>query len=155
MNDSLNLIVQELNKFNLSIKNTLNQKNISNTGEAANSLRVEKGIDYGRSLGIFYLEFLDKGRGPGKFPPVKEIRNWVITKLKISDSKQVESITYLVSKKIAKLGTIIFQDNSKGLEIDKKIDVLRKSIRINLSRNVKTDINRKLNKYYKKRILKI
>ncbi len=88
-----------------------------NSGAAANSLEV----DGNKLLGNDYIYYLDKGRAPGKFPPVQPIRDWVRNKLGVEDS-QVNSVSYLVGRKIANEGTEIFKDNSKGIRLDELVD---------------------------------
>ena len=108
-------------KFNDSIRTDLSTKKIDTKGIASNSLRVESDLNSVRSLGIFYLEYLDRGRPPGKFPPVDVIREWV-------NSKPVEINPYLVGRKIAREGTEIFKNPSKGIMLNTKIRKLMEEI---------------------------
>lgn len=150
MRPEIQAIINEVEKFNDSIRDALNSKNISDTGEAANSLRVEFGDDFVRSIGIFYLEFLDTGRAPGKFPPKEPIERWVKSKLGKTDSDpDFDGIVFVIQRKIAKLGTAIFINNSKGIELDKKIVALRKSLNMAISNSVKVEINQRLNRFKK------
>lgn len=69
--------------------------------------------------GAKYAEFVEFGRGPGKFPPPPEIEKWLVKsrqgrrvvtgvkrKFKIKKRETaVKSATYLVSRKIAQKGT--------------------------------------------------
>ena len=148
MNEQIEVIIREVEKFNDSIKETLTAKGINDTREAANSLFVDYGNDFVRSIGIFYIEFLDTGRGPGKFPPKAPIERWVTSKLGISESDpQFNGIVYVIQRKIARLGTEIFRNNSKGLEIDKKIVTLRKNLNEAVTESVVTDMKKRLNKF--------
>lgn len=155
MSKTIELIQKEVDSFNQNIKDSLDGKNITNTGTAKNSLRIEFGEDFVRSIGIFYLEFLDTGRGKGKFPPVNKIRNWVKTKLGITEETQLNQVTFLVSRKIAKLGTEIFLNPNKGIQLDKKITELRNNINSKIGTAAKADVLQKLDKFKKIRKLKL
>lgn len=138
MSDTIDAIVKEVEKFNDSIVQALDSKNISNTREAARSIREEHGKDFVRSIGIFYLEFLDTGRAPGSFPPITPLENWARTKFGV-DEKEATSIAFAVATKIKNLGTEIFLNNSRGIELDKKIVTLRENIAdVSLDETVKS-----------------
>lgn len=109
---------KHLNKISDAIKATMSQKNLSASGAAQDSLEV----DGNKLLGNDYIYFLDKGRAPGTFPPVDNIRDWVRDKLGITEEKEINQIAYLVGRKIKKEGTEIFKDNSKGIELDSIIE---------------------------------
>ncbi|MCK5613612.1 hypothetical protein KAR91_67710 [Candidatus Pacearchaeota archaeon] len=148
MDKQIEIVIQEVEKFNDSIRDALNSKDISDTGEAARSLFVEHGKDFVQSIGIFYIEFLDTGRAPGKFPPRAPIARWVESKLGISPTDpEFNGIVYVISKKIADLGTTIFRNQGKGIELDKKIVTLRKNLTEALTESVKTTIKQKLDKF--------
>lgn len=151
MNPEIQAIINEVEKFNESIKDALNSKNISDTGEAANSLFVEYGNDFVQSIGIFYIEFLDTGRAPGKFPPKAPIESWVKSKLGKSESdSDFDGIVFVIRRKIAEIGTSIFLNNSQGIELDKKIVTLRQAVNEAVSESVKVKIKQRLNKFKNK-----
>lgn len=52
-----------------------------------------------------YVEFVEHGRRPGKFPPVDPIRKWVRRVLGITGASQIRSVAFLVARKIARNGT--------------------------------------------------
>lgn len=150
MDNQIQTIVNEVEKFNEAIRQTLNAKNINDTLEASNSLRVDFGRNFVRSIGIFYLEFLDTGRAPGKFPPYQPIADWVQSKLGKSPSdSDFDGIVFVIRKKIAEIGTTIFLNNSKGIELDKKIVTLRDAINESVAKSVKVDILQRLDKFKK------
>lgn len=150
MRPEIQSIINEVEKFNDSIRETLDSKNISDTREAANSLRVEFGDDFVRSVGIFYLEILDTGRAPGKFPPKEPIERWVKSKLGKSESDpDFNGIVFLIQRKIAQVGTAIYINNSKGIELDKKIVTLRESLNEAISESVKLEITQRLDRFKK------
>lgn len=148
MNDQIETTIKEVEKFNDSIKDALNSKNISDTGEAARSLFVEHGEDFVRSIGIFYLEFLDTGRGPGKFPPIEPLKKWAKSKFGVDD-KEATSIAFAVAHKIKKLGTTIFISNSKGIELEKKIVTLRQNLNEVLRKSTIATVKQRLDRFKK------
>jgi hypothetical protein len=150
MKAEIEAIVKEVEKFNESIKDALDSKNISDTGEAADSLYVKHGIDFVQSIGIFYLEFLDTGRGPGKFPPKEPIEDWVQGKLGKSPSdSDFDGIVFVIQRKIAEIGTSIFLNNNEGVELDKKIAKLRENINEAVAESVKLQVLKKLDRFKK------
>lgn len=142
MSDLIDITVDELERFNQEIKDTLSRKGIDTTGRASSSLRinVDEQKNSFQSIGVDYIEALDKGRGPGKFPPPDVIRQWVV-------NKPVTINPFIVGRKIAREGTEIFKDNSKGLQIDDKIEVLTGRIKERVPKGLKADILKKLNKF--------
>ncbi len=155
MSATIDMIVRELELFNQLIKNDLDGKSISNTNTAKNSLRTERGEDFARSIGIFYLEFLDTGRGGGKFPPTDVMKLWVRQKLGVTNATEINQVAFLVGRKISLLGTEIQKNPSKGIELSKKIVALRQNIREQLGIVAKADVIQVLDKFKKIRKLKL
>ena len=96
----------------------LNKENKNATGDLAKSLRVEDselgGIVSVRFKAKSYWKFVDKGRKPGKRPPIAPLERWVTTKLGITDEGSVRSIAFAIANKIKKRGikpTYIFRNN--------------------------------------------
>ncbi len=121
MSELIDNTVVLVENFNNDIKSDLSTKRIDNSGIAASSLRVDSDLKSVSSLGVFYLTFLDRGRGPGKFPPVDVIREW-------ANNKPVEINPFLIGRKIAREGTEIFKNPSKGIRLDDKIKKLKQEI---------------------------
>jgi len=140
--------ILEIERFNDSIKDALDSKNISNTREAANSLRVEFGENFVNSIGIFYLEFLDTGRGPGLPPPFEPIMRWAIMKTGQQRSELYGLVKY-VREKIASIGTEIFNNHSLGIELDKKILTLKENLSENIQLATKLEIIQGMDKFKK------
>ena len=142
-------IEKEVIKLNDSIKLELDIQDINNTGEASRSLEVKKYDNRVQSLGVFYLEFLDTGRGPGKYPPTNKIRLWVQQKLGLTDEKEINTATFLISRKIKELGTQIFEKKKKGIGLTEKTERLRKEISSKLPDLAKAEVIQRLDKYKK------
>lgn len=146
MSELIKNTIEEVNKFNDEIKSDLSNKNIDTSGNASNSIRIEDDDKSVRSLGIFYLTFLDQGRGPGKFPPPDAMAGWAIR-------KPVEINPYLIGRKIAREGTEIYKDKNKGIMLDEKRKRLQETIKKEAPKWAKTDLlkvlkveNQKINK---------
>lgn len=152
MDDEKQIISDALDKFNQSIKDALISKGIQNTGSAAKSLKVVDSGEKMQSVGNDYIELLDKGRWPGKFAPVENIRDWVQTKLGITQEEEIESVAFLVNSKIAEKGTEIYRDNSQGLQIDEKIEKLKEDLSGSFSEYAIRDVKRVLDKFKSKKI---
>ena len=60
-----------------------------------------------------YAQFVEYGRGSGKFPPVDAMRTWVKRVLRVKGVKEINSVAYLVGRKIAKNGTKAQMYNQK------------------------------------------
>jgi hypothetical protein len=99
------------------IADTIKTKGISDTGSAIDSLEVKGNT----LLGNDYIFALDKGRKPGKFPPVKNIRDWVRRKLGVKE-REVNGVAYVIGRKISEDGTRIYNDPKEGIELDKKVE---------------------------------
>ena len=111
------LTQKHLNNLKDEIIKTMQKKGMFNTGATAASLEVSGNT----LLGNEAIIYLDKGRGPGNFPPVANIRDWVREKLGIK-TKQVDRIAYLVGRKIANEGTEIYKNTALGLKLDELVE---------------------------------
>lgn len=53
-----------------------------------------------------YWYYIEHGRGPGKFPPIQAIQDWMETKHIIPrEDRTVPQVSYLIARKIAREGT--------------------------------------------------
>lgn len=144
MSKTTEIVRTVLNNFNKSIKDAIDSKGLSNTGKAKDSLRIEVKETLnkvnGKSIGVDYLEVLNTGRGPGKFPPPNKIEAW-------TETKPVEIDPFLVGRKIAREGTEIFKDKSKGIELDKLTAQAAKELTKKIAVGIAFDLQQKLNKF--------
>lgn len=148
MNNQIEAAIKEVEKFNDSIRDALDSKNISNTGEAARSIYIDFGENFVRSIGIFYLEFLDTGRAPGKFPPKEPIERWVQSKLGLSPgNSEFDGIVFVIQRKIAQLGTEIYLNKGKGIELGEKIVTLRDNLIVALRESTVLTIKQRLDRF--------
>lgn len=100
-----------------SLKRTLSVKNINDTGDASSSLSYIVKNDVLTIEGLERVLFLEFGRRPGKFPDLDAIKEWVERKLNVAE-EDVDTVAYLVGKKIQDEGTDILNNKTKGLQID-------------------------------------
>ena len=96
-------------------KRNLNQNKTNNTGTLRASGKVQKDGD-GIDAGFFaegssegYASHVEYGRGPtkkaGQIPLRTTLKAWVHRKLGIPYGKELESVTYLIARKIHRKGT--------------------------------------------------
>lgn len=138
------VIAVELVLFNESIERTMSEKNMDASGNAARSLRVDQRGYVFVSVGIDYIEYLDRGRPPGKFPPMAAIERWV-------NLKQLKIDPYVVAANIGKNGTRIFRNRELGLKLEDKTAVLQASINKVLPKFVSNQIKTAFNNALKGR----
>ena len=110
------LTEKHLNNLKRDISDAMAIKNLDSSGNASASLRV----DNNKLLGADYIYYLDQGRAPGKFPPPRNLIEWVRQKLNVTNS-EAKSAAFLIGRKISREGTAIYNDKSKGLELDELI----------------------------------
>lgn len=104
---------KHLTNLKSEIQAVMASKNLDNTGEASQSLEISGN----QLIGLDYIFYLDKGRSPGKFPPVQNLRDWVESKLGLS-SKESKSVAFLIGRKMANEGSGIYRNNAKGLQLE-------------------------------------
>ena len=137
-------VLEEIgNELIEEIRKRLSDKNINSTGTASRSLNTKVTDVKLEIKGLRYIGALDKGRSPGRFPPVDAIRDWVAQKLGISGNEN-NSIAYLIGRKIANEGTSIYQDKSKGIELESIVDMGIKLIKKRITAKLLIDTKAKI-----------
>jgi hypothetical protein len=148
-------VVKELEIFNDLIREKLKVKNLNNTFELSNSLRVIENESGVASVGLEYIEFLDRGRRPGgRRAPVEHLQAWVKRKLGITSEKESLSIAYAIANKQQKEGSEIFKDKSKGLELQPEIQKLRKSLPALIAVGYSVELKNSLYDYWQRKGIK-
>lgn len=117
------LTYKHLSKLSDSIANAIESKGLINSGDVIRSLEIKGN----KLLANDYIYYLDQGRGPGKYPPMMSLRQWVMNKLGV-EPDEVNSIAYLISRKIARDGTDIFRNSAKGIQLDILVDAMLEEI---------------------------
>ena len=84
-------------------------------------LKTEVGSEGGQLLGADYYYFLVHGRKPGKQPPPETIMNWIDKKGIKSDGISLDSLAFLIGRKIGRQGTDIYLGIRPGLALEQII----------------------------------
>lgn len=82
-------------------------KGMRSSGKWADSLEVIAGEDTVKLIGEEYSQQLETGRQAGKFPPIADIKKWIIDKGVFNSALQnisLSSLAFLIARKIAKNG---------------------------------------------------
>ncbi len=134
----IDAVIKEIEELNDQIKDTMVVKKLDASNNARKSLKVVVRGDYVVSEGIDYFEYLNRGRGPGKFPPISAIRRWI-------DIKGLSLDEYAVATNLAKYGSRIYNNRSLGIQLESKIfdlrDRINKSLPDIISNSIISEIN--------------
>ena len=84
------------------------------SGKWVESIDVETTPNSATIFGEDYTEYLVEGRKPGKFPPIDAIKKWIFDKGITSDIP-VNSLAFLIARKISQSGTKYFQQGGTDL----------------------------------------
>jgi hypothetical protein len=149
----IDTIIEEAEKTNAEIKTALKTKGINDTGRASNSIHIVTEANRVMSLGIFYLEFLNSGRGKTRKSEggvlLKRIRVWVESKLGLS-GEEAERAAVLITLRIHEEGTRIKKNPAKyGIELTPKIEDLKRRLNERLGAAAKIEILEKLDRFKK------
>lgn len=127
-------IVSELQTY-------LSDNNRNATGSSSASIQVANVTDNGGQIvGSQSIQWVFTGRGPGGFPPISRIIDW------LNARGLPRSMAWVVARKIAEEGTKLYQQggrNDNGLTqtiTQEKIDEFCKNISVLLAVEVQSDI---------------
>lgn len=84
----------------------MNNLDLNASGTAARSLKYVTEPDGMSIMGKEYFAQINKGRAPGRKPPMQNILRWVQQRMAVDDEKEAKKVAYAVQKTIAKKGTI-------------------------------------------------
>ena len=87
---------------------------VNASGALLNSIRFDVVNGVLRVYALDYIYYLEKGRAGGKAPPRDAIVKWIQDK-GIQSTLPVNSLAYLIQRKIAKEGTLIYQQGGSDL----------------------------------------
>ena len=82
-------------------------KGMRSSGKWADSLEVIAGEDTVKLIGEEYSQQLETGRQAGRFPPIEDIKKWIIDKGVFNSALQkisLSSLAFLIARKIANEG---------------------------------------------------
>ncbi len=142
-----NILKTSLLLLSDSIVSDMNSNNSNSSSKLASSLTVDTfgtaELVGGSLSGEDYWKFFDKGRKPGKMPPISPIEKWV-------KNKGIDVSAWAIAKSIAKKGTKgtnIFTDNIDRFEkeLEKSaFDALFKDLDSELDKIIKDANNTKV-----------
>lgn len=118
MNEVQNIVFEELEDLRKRIVANIDSTGRKASGRTADSMRTEITKQGGTLFGRDAFGSLETGRKPGKVPAgfYQIIRQWVIDKgISFNSQSERNSFAYLVSRKIAKEGTMLYR---KGADAD-------------------------------------
>lgn len=130
------------------LKDTFDDKELNDTSRAKDSINHKVAGNTLIIEGFARVLFLEFGRSPGRFPPIDKLRGWVERKLGVSQDES-EGVAYAISKKIAEKGTTIFNDRSKGLQIELTVNMINQVILENITKSLSLEITNGLAKFWK------
>lgn len=154
---SLQIIKEEVEKFNQEIKKDLDAKKFTDTSDAKNSLRVEVYSNGVRSIDGSkggHIEYLNRGTRPWKGDVMKntailayflESSGWYERKV---TNKEIS--VYQIAYSIVSKGSMVFQQRRDSIDIEKKVDQLTENINKRLIPYHKQQIIIKLNNAFKR-----
>lgn len=135
-----------LNDFLAQYKNNLVQT--GDSGKLADTARISVNIENNvYTIGINmedYFQYAENGRGPGKMPPIENIKKWISVKpvlptpMKNGKLPTENQLAFLIARKIGKQGTKgnhLFEKTATEFDLINKIynavaDILIKKINI-------------------------
>jgi hypothetical protein len=90
--------------------------------------------------GANYTYWMEHGRKPGKFPPINMIKKWIIEKPVHFENISLNSLSFLIARKIARDGTKIRPGVVSDVITKPRIDDLLKRIGQSMILELKSDI---------------
>lgn len=124
-------ICQEITQ---AIRDTISSKRLDASGNLSNSIETYFDIE-GETYSVIieladYWKYVEDGRGPGKFPPPDQIKEWMRFKHVIPSAKSsrkvpsTDQVAYLIGRKIATQGTKATHFLSETLESPQVLEML-------------------------------
>lgn len=106
---------------NIKNKSATSYGPMNNTGEAAQSIKYRWVSDDhiqvvssmpGRSFN--YIMTLETGRGPGGFPPVKNILDWIQQRGINPEGITQKSLAFLIARRISREGSLLYRQGGNS-----------------------------------------
>ena len=109
-------ISQQL-RTDIASKSVTKYGSVNASGKLAKSIRYEATPNNLKVYALNYFYYVENGRKGGKRPPRSVIRQWIIDKgIKPQGKISIDSLAFLIQRKIGKSGTTAFQQGTKLLE---------------------------------------
>ena len=116
------------------LKDAIVNKPVTKYGAVNASGDLERSITYtveGSTLTIWgndYIYYLENGRKPGKRPPTAVIKRWIQEKGIQPTDISIDSLAFLIARKIGEEGTTIYQQGGSNLVSSIFDEALQQSI---------------------------
>lgn len=140
MSDLFNMVKEEVERTNEQIRQAMPR----DEGKAASSLHVEIAGNKINSVGLSYIEYLDRGSAPWADPSKYRSLGFILEKNGWSDRHNINA--YAAAFVIAHEGSQIYKGRKQGIELNDKLLQLKERIKQNIPKFVKTQISNTLNK---------
>lgn len=141
----INVIIEQVEQFNKDLARVLQSRKFIDTGKALRSLKIRSGKNFVQSIGVNYLEFLNRGSRPWSdksFTSVKKL-GYI---LHISGWAKRKGLNpYAVAASIVKKGSQVFRGKRAGIEADELVKDFKDNLRIETKLYTSLEIKRKLN----------
>lgn len=134
----IDVIKEEVERTNEQIRQAMPK----DQGQAAQSLRVDVVQNEVRSIGLDYIEYLDRGSAPWNNPEKYKSLGFILDKSGWGDRHSISP--YAAAYAIAHDGSLIWQGKKQGIELDKKLTDLQERLKQKLAIFVKTDITNRI-----------
>lgn len=116
-NESSKILKKHMDEIKQDLIAKHNELGMKASGNWQNTLESRVVGLSGSIVGEHYSEQLVNGREPGRFPPIGAIRQWIIDKgiSAIGQKISINSLAFLIARKIAKEGTEYFKQGGTDL----------------------------------------
>ena len=110
---------------------------VNASGKLAKSIRYDVTPNNLKVYALNYFYYVENGRKGGKRPPRSVIRQWIIDKgIKPQGKISIDSLAFLIQRKIGESGTTAFQQGGTKLLEDvatkERIDMVRQQIALTM-----------------------
>lgn len=101
-------------------KAIMNARRMDASGESQSLLAFRVKGNVGTNMGPEHIEFMERGRGPGKAPPPEKMLAFVKAK-PIQSDIPIESLAFLIGRSIGEKGTLLHQSGKRSGILSKVI----------------------------------
>jgi len=118
-------LLELLNEYGAGIvddlKNDIDNKRVTPYGAVNASGRLKNSLKYDVMAGVlqvsavYYVQWVENGRGKGKRPPIAAIEQWITDKGLIIQDISKRSLAFLIARKIAEQGTVAYRQGGTKL----------------------------------------
>ena len=129
-----NAIDRLLSSMVKDMKGIIQSRKMSASGQAESMIEYEVkegGTVIGILKGPDYIEFMERGRGPGKFPPLGAIEQWIEAKGIRAEGITNKQLAFLIGRKMAMEGSKLHRSGERSGILSKVITPERISTFVN------------------------